>query len=202
MEAFVRVTEAHFRWPEFAFDLAGAAHVRLVFPQPSLLVELAIFMSLAFAISAMHAALMVAGMRPGEASVPVPSRFLGTLAVVLGALALPLPFVLPAQHGMPRMGLALVLWVSYWKVLDLVGGTARPAVRKSPFTLLVHLLVMLDFRGDDHTNEAPKRGELTERLLAVLRVVGSFVLLASAVRATPPAALSQSALGAAGLCAL
>ena len=133
--------------------------------------------------------------KPREA--PPPSKLLGAASVVLGALALPVPFLLESQYGLPRMGQALTMWVTYWKVLDIVGGTCRPAVLQTPRSLLVHLLLLVEYRGDATTNEAASPGELTGRILHLARLFVAFVGLGSAYVHAPPAFLAASTAGAA-----
>jgi hypothetical protein len=127
VSTLVRLFEENVQLPKtIALTLGGdSMQVHFVPPNLSLLLELGVFASLSFAIACTHTAILLAG-RGNAAS--------GALSVVLGALALPLPFLLESSYGLPKMGCALMLWVSYWKVLDIVGGTARPAVVASPRT--------------------------------------------------------------------
>ena len=186
VSTLVRLFEENVQLPKtIALTLGGdSMQVHFVPPNLSLLLELGVFASLSFAIACTHTAMLLAG-RGNAAS--------GALSVVLGALALPLPFLLESSYGLPKMGCALMLWVSYWKVLDIVGGTARPAVVASPRTLLLHLLILVEYRGDQHSNEVAPPSELPATIRKVMLVLAGYMALASAHAHEPPEALVAAA---------
>ena len=75
------------------------------------------------------------------------ARLLDAVCIVYGACMLVIPFALPlATGGHANMSIALVLWVQYWKALDIIGGTAPQAVLEHPLNLFCHFAFLVEYK--------------------------------------------------------
>lgn len=76
------------------------------------------------------------------------------LCFLYGGCALAIPFLMPIDNfsrGMGLMGQALVTWIAFWKMCDIIAGTAPPAVLATPLSLLAHFLFLVEYQIDrDH----------------------------------------------------
>ena len=104
-------------------------------PSISLWCELLPAVGVACAIGAVHSCLLWPR-----------SRALTALSCASGTASLLLPFVVPLQYGLPKMGLGICLLVSHLKLLECVAGSAPPAVFASRRHLAAHLAFLVEFK--------------------------------------------------------
>ena len=195
----------------------GGLGVEFVLPSPALLVEMFAFIALGMLAAPLpFAALLWCSHGRGDATAA--SRLLDAIIVLYGAAALVIPFMLDAPHsgGLGPLSQALVIWIAYWKALDIVGGTAPPAVLASPLNLVAHLAFLVEYRiaaqpphlttpklppqpwwrnqGLLGTERAPA-SELLPQLVEFASAAAGIALLASISMHSPPAWLVGSAVG-------
>ena len=81
------------------------------------------------------------------------------VALAYGTLALAIPFLLPSPYtnGTGPMAQALVIYIAYWKLLDVLCGTAPAAVLATPRNTLVHFAFLLEYRVAKEAKEAGEK---------------------------------------------
>ena len=87
------------------------------------------------------------------------------VALAYGTLALAIPFLLPSPYtnGTGPMAQALVIYIAYWKLLDVLCGTAPAAVLATPRNTLVHFAFLLEYRVAKEAKAGEKESLLLRR---------------------------------------
>ena len=120
--------------------------VEFVLPRPALLLEMFAFIALGMLAAPLPFAALL-WCSHGRGDTTAASRPIDAMLVLYGAAALSIPFMLDAPHsgGLAPLSQALVIWIAYWKALDIVAGTAPPAVLASPLNLVAHLCFLVEY---------------------------------------------------------
>ena len=130
--------------------LSAKTTVSVVFPDPYAILEASVCIAVGMATAPLPFACMM-WMAHGRNRTIAATPLLDVLCLLYGCCALAIPFLMPIDNlskGMGLMGQALVTWIAFWKMCDIVGGTAPPAVLASPLNLLAHLFILVEYQID------------------------------------------------------
>jgi hypothetical protein len=87
------------------------------------------------------------GSRGSATAGPLKRRVLSVIALCWGAASLAVPFLVPSSRGgLGPMSLALMLWINFWKTMDICAGTAPPSVLTHWLHLLAHLTFLIEYK--------------------------------------------------------
>jgi hypothetical protein len=140
----------------FAAAAASSGAVELVLPNIWCMLEAGLFVALGALVAPLPFFALLWCSHGGNVSSRA-TPLLDVVTVAYGTCTLCLPFFLSAPNsgGLAHMGMALLTWIAYWKMLDVVGGTHPPAVLASPRNLFVHLVVLVEYRISGYVPPTP-----------------------------------------------
>ena len=128
----------------------GSFSATLLLPDLPTLIEQGLFLGAGACLGAVPTSILLWLARGTHGKLdgsPLMRNMLQAAALLWCALSLVVPFVLPASRGgLGPMSMALMLWVNFWKAMDICAGTNPPSVLHHPLNLMAHLGFLIEYK--------------------------------------------------------